>query len=337
MKVEFSSGYTTDISNTKDYAIKEFPAQVLPQIRESLNTFLKQQTFLQSQNSKIEIDAVLLWGCDFNDNIQFWLPACIDHDVTDHAGRKTFCLTGSIVVKRNTPVASWNITVLSSKRKQQIQQWIADSNFLQIDPQVRRWPEFALIYHRQMRQIKALRSKYLKYITMLFVLCIVLAFTVFHLDREIAIKTLLLNKMEKQKPEIQKLQLRESIARQQAMKEVVRDLLSEKIKASHGIRAWVHGRYPSIEKVFDNLADHNTFDDGLSMFLEMANDDKNLRELLNNYEPGFVYDAQNNSVKRNVKQHIIAEGKINQYKAIAYYLGALQLYKNFTEKIKDKK
>ena len=339
MKVEFSSGYTTEISNTKDYAIKEFPAQVLPQIRESLNAFLKGQTFLQSQNSKVEIDAVLLWGCDAKGNIIFWLPACIDHDVTDHAGRKTFRLTGSIVVKRNTPVATWNIVVLSSARKEQIQQWITNSNFLQIDPQVRRWPEFAIIDSRQNHQIKISRAKYTKYITMLFMLCVSLAFTVFYLDRELAQKTIVFHKLDNNFQQLQS-QKQQLGSTQEMLRKAIRDLLSEKIEASQGIRAWVHGRYPTIEKVFDKLADDDTFDDGLSMFLEIANDDKNLCALLNNYEPGFVYDAQNNSAKRNVKQQIIAEGKVNQYKAIAYYLGALQLYKNFTHNkpnIKDKR
>ncbi|BBM86970.1 hypothetical protein [Candidatus Uabimicrobium amorphum] len=343
MKVEFSSGYTTDISNTKDYDIKEFPAQVLPQIRESLNAFLKEQSFLQAQNSKIEIDAVLLWGCDAKKNINFWLPACLDHDVTDHAGRKTFRLTGSLVVKRNNPVASWNIIILSSQRKDQIQQWIASSNFLQIDPQVRHWTEFSLAYNKQNLEVKALNNKHVKFMAITTLLVIALVFGVFHLYRKNQQLQLLSQQNQAQVAQLQQKNRQQQdnmAAQQQLLKNAVREVLSKKLRASQGIRAWVHGRYPVIEQVFHKLAAEDMFDDGLQMFLEIADSDQSLREWLNNYEPGFVYDAQNNSVETNVKQKIISEGKVNQYKAIAYYVGVLQLYKNFinsNSNIKDKR
>ncbi|WP_372365221.1 hypothetical protein [Candidatus Uabimicrobium sp. HlEnr_7] len=327
MEVEFTSGYTTEISSTQDYAIKKFPENISSKIRISLENFLKKQTFLQ--NRAVKTEAILVWAYDKSRHICIWFLASVDYDIVDHVQRQTFKVQGNIFVKSGNENVNWCIAVISQNRLSNLK--LESTSFKQLDICVRSWPEFIISSHQSDQKPKKLNSFATISIGLFMVVCI------FYLCSENRNAIEMLAKSKEKISTLEK-QTQQQIASLQEIEntldKTIKSLLLKKIQASEGISQWISNRYPSIENVFKKLAKEQSFSHGLQVFMNMEKQDKSVLELRNNYEPGFEYNAVTGVYKENIQQKIIAKEKINQYKAIAYYLGVLQFYKNTKKHLK---
>ena len=339
MIVEFASGYTTAISNTNDYDVKEFPPLVGVDIRKSLNVFLKQQSFLQIQNSGAMTKAILILGFDSSNNICAWLPCSVEQGLEDHVGRKTFKVRGNLAFKEQPCVCKWRIIVLCDFRRDIIGQWLEEQpRFSLIDSKVRGWSEFSTVYHYEMQLLKKWKTKRIRLLVMVIICAISFIITIaLLLHRDMEYK-------KQQRVYLKQISILQREVEQQFLKrqdtrfvidKSVKKLLLRKLESSRGIEEWTDNHYPSVEAIFKKLAQEKTFDDGLAEFCETLENDHGLWKFFHNYEPGFVYDTNANTYKRDVKAKIIEAGKIGQYRAIAYYLGILQFYKEIKKRLNN--
>lgn len=170
-KVVFTSGYSSSISPTKDFGIKEFPPAYPPLLKDTLENFCCTQAFLQKKGLKHIV--LLAHEASFKEaplvSIFF---ASLEYDIKDHENRPSFRLSGNLFVRPENRIQnlSWTILPISYGEEEKWQNFCKESSSLEQAYEIlKSRPEFHL-YQKSLQDITHYKKQALVYKKFLFFL-----------------------------------------------------------------------------------------------------------------------------------------------------------------------